>query len=298
VAEVPVTTPPTTTVPPVELPPGVVDQPANDGDADTAIYGWGTMQPPGMRATVEYGGTNERLSPERRTLLGYQLAEARQAGLDIGTIAEARRQGFVRNMGFVNGRGVDYINWSRFTDHLDLSKPSILLFPNDSPSARVISVAYNVTRSVEEGPPTDLPLEVIPWHYHASLCQREYTMVGAIGSDADGHPYEEQIQACRDMGATFRPDLSNWMVDLWVMPGWENPWGLASSNHPDMYVQPTPYFPWEGLPSAVPSANGAAGPTPAVIPAATGTDSALTRFVNNTEYCALHNLNASISTDR
>ena len=40
----------------------------------------------------------------------------------------------------------------------------------------------------------------------------------------------------------FRPELDHWMVDFWVIPGWENPWGLVSSKHPDMMFEPTPWF--------------------------------------------------------
>jgi hypothetical protein len=219
----------------------------DDGGAEDQPYGWGSAQPPHMRATVHYGGSDEPLTTERRALLGSQLEQARAAALAIGTVAEAERQGFVRNFQRIDGRGWDYINWSRFRDELDLSSPSMVVLADDEPDSRVVSVAYNITRSVDEGPPTDMPLESIGWHYHASLCQGLDTMVGSIEYDAEGVPNQDQIERCYELGTQLRNDLSNWMVDLWVIPGWENPWGLISSRHPDLMPAGTPYYSVPGV---------------------------------------------------
>jgi hypothetical protein len=216
--------------------------PVDDGGAESMGYGYGTAQPPFMRATVHYGGSNEPMSTERRELLGDQLVAAREAALEIGTVAEAERQGFVRNFQRVDGRGWDYMNWSRFNDDFDITKPSLLLFADDEPDSPVIAVAYNITRSIEEGPPPDLPLETIGWHYHGGLCEMGDQKVGSIEYDALGYPYAEQIERCHELGATFRRDLSHWMVDLWVVPGWENPWGIISSKHPDLMPTGTSWF--------------------------------------------------------
>lgn len=218
-------------------------QPVNDGDPkQNFLYGWGTAQPDQMRATVHYGGTNTILSPERRALLGQQLMLVRAVGMSIGTVANAERMGYVKNFQRINGRGYEYVNWSNFTTKLNLWKPTVLAFEDDKPDSRIVSVAYNVLGTIQAGPPTDLPLEVIPWHYHSNLCEKNGTIVGSVEYDQSGKPYPDQVQRCLDMGARFRPDLNHWMVDLWVIPGWENPWGLVSSKHPDLMFQPTPWF--------------------------------------------------------
>ncbi len=228
----------TTLVPSLTFP----TQPVDDANAEGKLYGWGTSQPHQMTATVHWGGTDTIISRERRQLLADQLVQARDAAMAIGTVAEAERQGFVKNFQRINGRGYEYVNWSRFTDKLDLSKPTVLAFEDDKPDSRVMSVAYNVLGTIEDGPPTDLPLEVIPWHYHSNLCEKDNTIVGSVEYDADGVPYQRQIDRCVELGAKFRPELNHWMVDLWVIPGWENPWGLVSSKHPDMMFEPTPWF--------------------------------------------------------
>ena len=241
---VPVTAATPTEAAPTTLPadPQFPHETVNDNDASKALYGWGTAQPTQMKATVHYGGTSTLLSPERRRLLGEQLVQVREAALKIETVAEAEKQGFVRNFQRINGRGFEYINWSRFNTKLDLSRPTMLAFDGDSPDSRVMSVAYNVLGAMADGPPTDLPLEVIPWHYHSNLCEKDNSIVGSVEYDANGNPYPEQAQRCKDLGAVFRPELNHWMVDLWVIPGWENPWGLVSSKHPDMMFEPTPWF--------------------------------------------------------
>ena len=79
-----------------------------------------------------------------------------------------------------------------------------------------------MTGAAEAGPPEVLPTEAIPWHFHYDQCMKDGQIIG--GED---HPGEEE-------GGTVRPELDGWMVDLWVVPGWYNPWGLISSKPPDL----------------------------------------------------------------
>jgi hypothetical protein len=206
-------------------------------------FGWGAAQPTNMAATVMYGTSSKPLSPARRDLLASQLVRIRAAGMAVGTVAVAEREGFVKNFQRIDGRGYEYINWSRFTHKLDLDKPTMLLMDGDKPDSKVISVAYNVLGTREGGPPTELPLEAIPWHFHSDLCRKGNSIVGNVETGPDGKVYARHIKRCEELGATFEPQLNHWMVDFWVMPGWENPWGLVSSKHPDMYKVPQPWFP-------------------------------------------------------
>jgi hypothetical protein len=239
IAAPPTTESTNTTAPPTTLFP---DEPVTDTGAEDKMYGWGTAQPTAMKATVHYGGSDSIIDRDRRALLADQLVQVRNAGLAIGTVAEAERLGYVKNYQRINGRGFEYVKWSNFSPTLDLDKPTVLAFEGDQPASRIISVAYNVFGKVQEGPPDDLPLEVIPWHYHSNLCEKDGTIVGSVEYDANGKAYPEQVEWCLSQQATFRPDLNHWMTDLWVIPGWENPWGLVSSKHPDMMFEPTPWF--------------------------------------------------------
>lgn len=205
-------------------------------------FGWGAAQPRLMRATVRHGQSSEPSTIERKELLGSLLQQARTFALDIGTVAEAERRGFQKNWEYVDGRGYEYINWDNFTAEFDIEKPGMLVFPDDAPDSRVISMAYNVLGTQEAGPPDALPLENIPWHYHTNLCRVGDSVVGSVEIGPDGEPYQDQAERCESLGASYLPELDHWMVDLWVVPGWENPWGLVSSRHPDMYKEPEPWL--------------------------------------------------------
>jgi len=235
----PAATAPTTTAPAQPATPAAS---GDGGKQSDDIYGWGSGQPTLMRATVRWGASSKPMTRERRALLASQLVHVREVALKIGTVAEAERLGFKKNFQRLNGRGYEYINFSNFTDHLDLDKPGVLAFEDDKPDSRIVSVAYNVLGTIEGGPPKDLPLEVIPWHFHSNLCRKGTSIVGSVELDPSGKPYQDQIDRCKELGATFEPQLDHWMVDLWVVPGWENPWGLVSAKHPDLMFQPTPWF--------------------------------------------------------
>lgn len=224
--------------PPASTPPA--GSPAAGGTAPQS--GWGAAQPTQMRATVQHGVSSEPMSPERRDLLGQQLQRVREVALGIGTVAEAERLGFVKNFQRIDGRGFEYVNWSWFSPTLNLDRPTMLLFADDKPDSRVISVAYNVLGVREAGPPHDLPLEVVPWHYHSNLCKKDGTIIGSIEYSPTGEVYADQVERCVREGAEFRPELNHWMVDFWVIPGWENPWGVVSSKHPDQFATPQPWF--------------------------------------------------------
>lgn len=215
----------------------------NDGADVAAQMGWGGAQPSQMRATVKYGTASKPLTPERRELLASQLEEVRTAALEIGTVAEAERRGYVKNFQYLEGRGFEYIKWSNFTPTLDLANPTMLAFPDDQPDSKVAAVAYNILGTREGGPPTHLPLEAVPWHFHHNLCRKDGSVIGNVETAPDGTLYADHAERCEDAGATYEPELDHWMVDLWVIPGWENPWGLVSSKHPDLFTTPQDWFP-------------------------------------------------------
>lgn len=182
------------------------------------------------------------MAPGRRELLGRQLEEVRTAALKVGTVGQAEKLGYVKNFQRIDGRGYEYINWGYWSHDLHLDRPTMLVFNDTKADSRVIAVAYNVLGSRESGPPKDLPLEAIPWHYHHDLCRKGDSIIGNVETAPDGTLYQNQIDRCVQEGAKFEPELDHWMVDLWVIPGWENPWGLVSSKHPDLFATPQPWF--------------------------------------------------------
>lgn len=206
------------------------------------LSGWGTAQPNAMSATVQHGTSNTRLTPEERAKWAAQLVQVRAAAEKVNTVRKAEAAGYVRNFQYVDGRGYEYINWDYLTDRFDIDHPSMLNFPSDEPDTGIASVAYQVRGTKEAGPPDVFPLSTVPWHYHTNLCRKGDSIIGNVETAPDGTLYKRQQERCDNLGAVAEPELNHWMVDLWVVPGWENPWGLVSSKHPDLFRSPVPWF--------------------------------------------------------
>lgn len=194
--------------------------------SDSGKLGWAADQPPTMLNKIYKGRSDRPLLPERRALLGEQLARARAAAMKAPTVADAEAAGYEKTHEFVYGRGVEYAKWSYVDDQFNIDEPELLAYEDDKPDSRIVSMAYNVLGVAETGPPKDLPLEVIGWHFHTNVCRKGDLYIGSDGYDCVGN------------GGWIDHSKDNWMVDLWVIPGWENPWGLISSKHPDLFNLP------------------------------------------------------------
>lgn len=194
------------------------------------MSGWGSFQPALMYAPVELGQT-DGLTLDQHTKLGDQLVEVREAALNIGTVANAERLGYRLNGERWEGRGYEYLLWDQFST-FDINKPTMAVFPDTKPDTKIASVAYQVLGTREAGPPKVFDLSVVPWHHHFDLCKKDGQIVGSNKTDL-----------CKEMGGVPQPQLDHWMVDFWVVPGWENPWGLVSSFHPDLFTENRPWDP-------------------------------------------------------
>ena len=189
-------------------------------------YGWGVDQPTMMNRPLVHGVDSKPLSIDRRELLGRQLERARAAALRLPTVRDAEAAGYKLIHEPKPGRGAEFVNDALLDSELELDHPEMLVYASPDPSAPVAGQAYYVIGAIDAGPPKDFPLEAIPWHYHYGIC------------DMDGQYVASEDFPCEAEGGEVRDDLTGWMVDLWVVPGWENPWGLISSKHPDL-IPPT-----------------------------------------------------------
>jgi hypothetical protein len=187
-------------------------------------YGWGAWQPAQMARPLVGGSSERPISAERRALLASQLERGRAAALALGTVAKAEAAGYVRAYdNFQSGRGFEYVNFGLIDGEVDVDRPEILAFTGKEPASPVAAIAYYVRAEEGDPPPDTLPTEAIPWHSHWAICRK-----GGEYIDSQ-HPEE-----CRAQGGEPDESLTGWMVDLWLVPGWENPWGLVSSKHPDL----------------------------------------------------------------
>jgi hypothetical protein len=138
-------------------------------------------------------------------------------------MADAEAAGYVLIHEPHPGRGAELMNFSLLDKTFDIDKPEMLVYRDPSPTAPVVGQAYYVVGPLEAGPPKDaFPLEAIGWHFHWDICQ-----IGDQVVASENFP-------CQKEGGVIRDDWDGWMVDIWAVPGWENPWGLISSKHPDL----------------------------------------------------------------
>lgn len=206
-----------------------VEDISNDGishpEGKDGLYGWGAWQPAQMNRPLVGGVSEEPISLETRKFLGEQLQLAREAALAVGTVAEAEAAGYVKLHEFLPGRGVQYANFDYIDETFDIDHPEVLAFPGDEPDTGIAAVAYYVIAGEDQPPPDDLPTDIIPWHSHWAICRK-----------GDVWPLSQDEEGCKALGGEIVEGLSGWMLDLWIVPGWENPWGLLSSKHPDLFL--------------------------------------------------------------
>jgi hypothetical protein len=161
-----------------------------------------------------------------RGALATQLAQARAAALKYPTAADATKARYVMVAPFLPGLGAHYLNPAYVLDGvIDASKPEVLLYSSNQPDARVVGVSYLTPGNAATQPeglagPNDL------FHFHDSLCIVSRMAIPA--SDA---------AACTSVGGRISGGFGGvtvWMNHVWVVPGWESPWGLFSSENPEI----------------------------------------------------------------
>jgi hypothetical protein len=161
-----------------------------------------------------------------RDALATHLAQARAAASKYPTAADATKARYVMVAPFLPGLGAHYLNAAYVLDGvIDASKPEVLLYSSNQPDARVVGVSYLTPGNAATQPeglagPNDL------FHFHDNLCIVSRMAIPA--SDA---------AACTSVGGRISGGFGGvtvWMNHVWVVPGWESPWGLFSSENPEI----------------------------------------------------------------
>jgi hypothetical protein len=161
-----------------------------------------------------------------RDALATQLAQARAAALKYPTAADATKARYVMVAPFLPGLGAHYLNPAYVLDGvIDANKPEVLLYSSNQPDARVVGVSYLTPGNAATQPeglagPNDL------FHFHDNLCIVSRMAIPA--SDA---------ASCASVGGRVSGGFGGvtvWMNHVWVVPGWESPWGLFSSENPEI----------------------------------------------------------------
>ena len=170
--------------------------------------------------------------PTTRDALATQLEQARLAALALPTAADAAAAGYIQVTQYLPGIGAHWIKPQYVLDQtLDPTKPEILLYSSNSPDAVVVGVSYLEQGSADDTPdglagPNDV------WHFHEGLCNVARIVVPVP------EPKTENCEAVggrqRNIGGGGAATQKLWMMHAWVVPGWESPWGLFSSENPEL----------------------------------------------------------------
>jgi len=160
-----------------------------------------------------------------RDTLARQLVAARQATAALPTAADAVKAGYFMIVPYLPGIGAHYVKLSYLADDVfDPAKPEILLYSGNYPDSEVVGASY-LAGGAKDTPPEGFAGPNDGFHFHDQLCWVQRLVVPA-----------RDAATCADAGGRFRgiTGTAIWMNHVWVVPGWESPWGLFSPEHPDL----------------------------------------------------------------
>jgi hypothetical protein len=158
--------------------------------------------------------------PNVRAELATQLQEAREFAIAHPTLRDAEAAGY-RPQDFVDGDGVHATNWDLVTNHFDAAHPSMVIYENTKPSARIVALSY-VVESIGHQPagfagPNDR------WHQHFGICIRRGILVQSAFKNRP---------KCAAISGRYLSGSTLWMLHTWVVPGLQNPWGVFAILNP------------------------------------------------------------------
>jgi hypothetical protein len=190
------------------------DTAINDGHGGT-LFNAAYTKPKGPLTTIDC------------LALTNQLNSARDWVESVApTVSAAESAGFVQAAVWQSGQGYHYVDPSRTSGPLDLTRPNWLMFDGTGPSARVVGMMYLVSSG--SSPPVGFPGSNDHWHQHHQLCvTRAYPIF--IGGD---HMTDAECQA---IGGTNQMFSDTWMVHVWL-PRYDSwlPTDIFNKSHPNI----------------------------------------------------------------
>jgi hypothetical protein len=164
------------------------------------------------------------LDGETRALLAQQLAGAESVVERYPTVRDAEAGGYHQASIYVPCISAHYLSPDRTSlDEFDPARPQMLLFAGTDPDSEIVGLSYSVV-SVS-GPPEGFAGPNDIWHAHETLCMKPGFVLGTEEADEEG---------CEARGGVVANTSNDWMVHVWIVPQWENRWGIFASEHPDL----------------------------------------------------------------
>ena len=188
----------------------------------------------GQNANAEAGEHGARgmvkqlpLTHAQRLELQQQMQQARSLVSQYPTVKDAEAAGYLRSTVYVPCIGAHYTNTS-LAIRFDPAHPSELLYDGSTPDAKLVGLSYLVYH--HNGPPPGFAGPNDHWHQHnanGGLC-----MSNTTGEVVGGETSTRAECAARGGHKTLLIDI--WMMQAWVVPGFECSWGVFSGECPEL----------------------------------------------------------------
>jgi hypothetical protein len=164
------------------------------------------------------------LDPAERAELADQLAEALAVVERYPTVRDAEAGGYRKASIYVPCIASHYVLEGReASDPFDPARPPMLLAADTDPDSEIVGLSYSVISP--GGPPVGFAGPNDIWHAHERFCMGKGMLIGTEAADPEG---------CAARGGAIFDTSDEWMIHVWIVPQWQNRWGLFASEHPDL----------------------------------------------------------------
>jgi hypothetical protein len=178
---------------------------------------------------VQHTGTfTQGVSPADRVELARQLVLAREVALQYPTARDAQAAGLHRAGPFSPGLGAHYISFGNSGSNPDgamsdddIGKPLAWIYDGTHPDSRIVGLFYMTPLEDPAGfaGPNDT------WHVHHGIC-----ITTSARGDIDtplGADHGATRAECDAVGGNLL-DQTQYLLHVWVVPGFESPEGVFS----------------------------------------------------------------------
>jgi len=183
------------------------------------------------------------LDPATRAQLTHQISVTQDVAKMYPTVAAAEAAGYRRAGPYSPGLGAHYIrpnaaglNFDGVEDDSDLLSPLAIIYAGTNPDSPVAGfMYYSMSKDEPQGfvGPND------HWHYHTNTCIK-YNPDGTIDAPF-GADTEAPADLCVQAGGGVMP-VTQWMVHVWSVPGWESQQGLFGEVNPALTCPDGTYY--------------------------------------------------------
>lgn len=156
--------------------------------------------------------------------LTKELALARKTAMDLPTVADAKKAGYVLVTGYLPGIAAHFIKYDLIDGTFEITEPEMILYDGKDDDAHVVGLSYYLWHPGDNKPTQGFTGDNDHGHRHIGLCS---SPTGVIIGDST-----TTVEDCEARGGSKDSGKAGWMSHAWVVPGCESPWGVFSAASP------------------------------------------------------------------